>query len=90
MDLDRLPPGQPLPSGLMGTPTYLLDGRVRWLGNPAADELLRVWDEHADPRDVTCSRSSGPLRLAGLAPRGLRLVRHHAVRRPRDPTYWRH
>jgi hypothetical protein len=48
VDLDRLPPGQPLPAGLIGTPTYLLDGRVRWLGNPAADELLTVWDEHAD------------------------------------------
>ncbi len=63
MDLDRLPPGQPLPSGLVGSPTYPLDGRVRWLGNPAADELLSVWDEHADPtQDLTCSRGSGPVR----------------------------
>ncbi len=54
VDLDRLPPGHPLPAGLVGTPTYLLDGRVRWLGNPDPDELLSVWDEHADPtRDVT-------------------------------------
>ncbi len=48
VDLDRLPPGHPLPAGLIGTPTYLLDGRVRWLGNPDPDELLSVWDEHAD------------------------------------------
>jgi hypothetical protein len=48
VDLDRLPPGYPVPPGLVGTPTYVLDGRVRWLGNPAVDELLAVWDEHAD------------------------------------------
>ena len=44
VDLDRLPPGHALPSPLVGTPTYVLDGRVRWLGNPSMRELLTAWD----------------------------------------------
>ncbi len=49
VDLDQLPPGHPLPAGLVGTPTYFLNGRVRWLGNPDPAELLAVWDAHSDP-----------------------------------------
>lgn len=49
VDLDQLPPEHPLPAELVGTPTYLLNGRVRWLGNPDPAELLAVWDDHADP-----------------------------------------
>lgn len=40
VDLSRTQPEQPLPAGLVGTPTYTVDGRVRWLGNPAPEELL--------------------------------------------------
>ncbi|MDP9497025.1 MAG: thioredoxin family protein [Actinomycetota bacterium] len=49
VDLDQLPPGHPLPAGLVGTPTYYLDGRVRWLGNPDPADLLAVWDDSDDP-----------------------------------------
>ncbi len=46
IDLDRAPP-EALPVGLVGTPTYRLGGRVRWLGNPSAEELVAVWDEES-------------------------------------------
>ncbi len=36
------------PAGLVGTPTYVLRGRVRWLGNPSVEELLAGWDEETD------------------------------------------
>ncbi|WP_197058524.1 thioredoxin domain-containing protein [Modestobacter caceresii] len=44
IDLDWLPP-EARPAGLVGTPTYRLGGRVRWLGNPSTEELLAAWDE---------------------------------------------
>ena len=44
VELDRTPPGEQVPSGVVGTPTYVLDGRVRWLGNPSPEELLAVFD----------------------------------------------
>ena len=44
VDLSRIPPEQPLPAGLVGTPTYTVGGRVRWLGNPSPHELLEVVD----------------------------------------------
>ncbi|MDK3256731.1 glutaredoxin family protein [Blastococcus capsensis] len=40
VDLSRSPAGRTLPAGLVGTPTYTVDGRVRWLGNPSPEELL--------------------------------------------------
>ncbi len=43
IDLDRSP--EACPADLVGTPTYRLGGRVRWLGNPSEEELLAVWDE---------------------------------------------
>jgi hypothetical protein len=49
VDLDRTAPGAE-PAGLVGTPTYVLGGRLRWLGNPSAEELLAAWDEEADQR----------------------------------------
>lgn len=45
IDLDRSPEARP--AGLVGTPTYRLRGRLRWLGNPAEDELLAAWDDAA-------------------------------------------
>ncbi len=42
VNVSRTPPEQPLPTGLVGTPTYTVDGRVRWLGNPSPQELLEV------------------------------------------------
>ncbi|SNS00853.1 hypothetical protein [Blastococcus mobilis] len=47
IDVDRAAPGA-RPAGLVGTPTYMLGGRVRWLGNPPAEELLAAWDEESD------------------------------------------
>ncbi len=44
VDIDRLEPDA-RPTGVVGTPTYVLHGRVRWLGNPSTEELLRCWDE---------------------------------------------
>ncbi|WP_241175889.1 DsbA family protein [Modestobacter sp. KNN46-3] len=38
-------PPEARPAGLVGTPTYRLGGRVRWLGNPSTEELLAAWDE---------------------------------------------
>lgn len=43
IDLDRS--AQARPADLVGTPTYRLGGRVRWLGNPSEQELLAAWDE---------------------------------------------
>lgn len=40
VDLAHTQPELPLPPGLVGTPTYTVDGEVRWLGNPAPQELL--------------------------------------------------
>lgn len=37
-------PGEPLPPGVVGTPTYLLGGRLVSMGNPELDELLRDLD----------------------------------------------
>jgi hypothetical protein len=48
VDIDRLEPDA-RPTDLVGTPTYVLRGRVRWLGNPSAEELLAGWDEETDP-----------------------------------------
>ena len=47
IDLDRVPSGV-RPAGLVGTPTYVLGDRIRWLGNPSPEELLAAWDEEAD------------------------------------------
>ena len=47
VDLSRTPAEQPLPAGLVGTPTYTVDGRVRWLGNPPLEELLDLLDERS-------------------------------------------
>lgn len=44
VDLTRSPAEQPLPAGLVGTPTYTVGGQVRWLGNPPPQELLDVID----------------------------------------------
>jgi hypothetical protein len=41
VDLDE-EPGYHLPTGVVGTPTWLLDGRPRWSGNPSLAELGRV------------------------------------------------
>ena len=48
VDLNRPSGGHAPPAGLVGTPTYVLDGRVRWLGNPSAGELLAAWDQGTD------------------------------------------
>lgn len=45
-DLAHLQPEQPLPAGLVGIPTYTVDGQVRWLGNPAPEELLDLVGAH--------------------------------------------
>ncbi|CCG02288.1 glutaredoxin family protein [Blastococcus saxobsidens] len=42
VDLSRTPLERALPAGLVGTPTYTVDGRVRWLGNPSPAELLAL------------------------------------------------
>ncbi len=42
-------PGLPLPDGVVGTPTYLLNGRVISLGNPELSELLTKLDATTDP-----------------------------------------
>jgi hypothetical protein len=44
-------PDAALPPGVIGTPTYLLDGAVISLGNPAWDELLRRLDTTATAGD---------------------------------------
>ncbi|SNR92123.1 thioredoxin family protein [Blastococcus mobilis] len=46
IDLDRLAPGAGR-ADVVGTPAYVLGGRVRWLGNPSAEELLAAWDEES-------------------------------------------
>jgi alkyl hydroperoxide reductase subunit AhpF len=43
-------PDAPLPPGVIGTPTYLLDGEVMSLGNPELKELLRRLDRAARDR----------------------------------------
>jgi hypothetical protein len=58
IDLDRAPP-EALPVGLVGTPTYRLGGRVRWLGNPSAEELLAVWDEEVGRNRGVADRRRG-------------------------------
>lgn len=40
VDLSTLPEEEPIPPGVIGTPTYLLDDRVISLGNPELPELL--------------------------------------------------
>ncbi len=55
IDLDRSPP-ETRPAGLLGTPTYRLDGRVRWLGNPSSEELLAVWDEEVGRNEEEADR----------------------------------
>ncbi|MDP9431469.1 MAG: thioredoxin family protein [Actinomycetota bacterium] len=58
VDLDQLPRRDALPAGVVATPTYVLDGRVRWLGNPSLAELVAAWDA-----------ASRPVVLAPAAPR---------------------
>jgi hypothetical protein len=38
----------PVPARVVAVPTYLLDGRVVSLGNPARDELLRLLGRQPD------------------------------------------
>lgn len=40
------------PEGMPGTPTYLIDGAVTFLGNPEPGELLSALDSH-HPDDGT-------------------------------------
>jgi hypothetical protein len=58
IDLDRVPSGI-RPAGLVGTPTYVLGGRVRWLGNPSAEELLAAWDEASDRKPAEEAEDHG-------------------------------
>ncbi|MDP9407638.1 MAG: DsbA family protein, partial [Actinomycetota bacterium] len=58
VDLDRLPRGRMTPEGLVGTPTYVLDGQVRWLGNPSPGELLTAWDEDTGHESRSLARRS--------------------------------
>lgn len=45
IDLDA---GNPVPDGVVATPTYLLDGRVISLGNPRREDLVRkITELHA-------------------------------------------
>ena len=44
-------PDEPLPPGVIGTPTYLLDGEVIALGNPELAELLSRLDSAASTGD---------------------------------------
>ncbi|MCA1674240.1 MAG: thioredoxin family protein [Actinobacteria bacterium] len=44
-------PGDPLPPGVIGTPTYLLDDEVISLGNPDLAELLSRLDTAATTGD---------------------------------------
>lgn len=44
-------PESPLPDGVIGTPTYLLDGRVISLGNPEYTTLLAELDAATGPTD---------------------------------------
>lgn len=44
-------PDEPLPPGVIGTPTYLLAGEVISLGNPDWEELLCRLDSAADTGD---------------------------------------
>lgn len=44
-------PAMPLPDGVVGTPTYLLNGRVISLGNPKLTDLLTKLDAATDPVD---------------------------------------
>lgn len=44
VDLTRSGDEHPLPVGLVGTPTYTVGGRIRWLGNPSPQQLLDVVD----------------------------------------------
>lgn len=37
VDLDD---GEPVPEVVVAVPTYVMDGRVVWLGNPAPEELF--------------------------------------------------
>lgn len=41
VDLDE-EPGYGLPVGVVGTPSWLLDGRPRWAGNPSLADLGRA------------------------------------------------
>jgi hypothetical protein len=41
VDLDA-EPGYRLPAGVVGTPSWLLDGHLRWAGNPSLGELGRA------------------------------------------------
>ena len=44
VDLDG---GAPLPEAVVAVPTYLMDGQVLWLGNPAPEELFARLSEAA-------------------------------------------
>lgn len=49
-------PELPLPDGVVGTPTYLLNGRVISLGNPELPELLTKLDAATDPTPPRATR----------------------------------
>ncbi len=55
VDIDRLE-ADARPAGLVGTPTYVLRGRVRWLGNPSAEELVAGWDEEMESKREATDR----------------------------------
>ena len=63
IDLDRSP--RTPPAGLVGTPTYRLGGRIRWLGNPSAEELVAVWDEEVGLDRGEADRRRGGEGVAG-------------------------
>ncbi len=71
VDLDKEGSG-PLPRAVVGTPTWLLDGRTRWLGNPSLDEVTRALTDLAGATDgSTGDIASGTRRTAGpVAGRG--------------------
>lgn len=47
VDIIDLDSGQPIPDGVVATPTYLLDGKVISLGNPRREDLIaKVMDSH--------------------------------------------
>ncbi len=57
IDLDRSPEARP--ADLVGTPTYRLGGRIRWLGNPSAEDLVAAWDEEVGRNDEASDRRHG-------------------------------
>lgn len=43
--IDLADDSAPLPAGVIGTPTYLMDDEVVSLGNPTFDQLLGILDD---------------------------------------------